>query len=297
MIITLNTKRGYWEPTNKFHVLSSVLYLCYLSTVIFSSVESTRSNYYCDLLWKVCSTLYISVTMSVYSFYYVKSRLVNSVPWRGKRWSGRIVLTMIIMMGVLGLCFFWPPIKEIQYNGILIDGVCHLVKRRWIAIVWVCGDTVLSVFLLTLFMLPLKVLKKSLGNTPRSIATLRSMRRMTEKNRNLLLITVTVTIGLYATIAAVGNLPMRTVIYMCAIDRLVTLQCITMTFSYEKRDYFYCHACFSLCSRKQEQQREHERAQEESSLSEEILVRVSRSSSIIIMSSTSNFVGDKKMPT
>jgi len=237
--------------------------------------------------------------MSVYSFYFVKSRLVNSVPWRGKKWSGHIVLIMIFMMGALGLCFFWPPIKNVQYNGILINGVCHLAKRRWIAIIWVSGDTVLSVFLLLLFIQPLKIIKESLGNTPRAVATLHSMRRMTEKNRNLLMITVTVTIGLYTAIAVKGDLTMRTVIYMCAIDRLVTLQCITMTFSYEKREYFYCHACFSFCIRNREQHREREREQimqEDSGFSEEIPVRNSLSSSLIIMSSTSNYFPDKKMP-
>jgi len=68
-IITLNTKRGYWKLTNKFHVLSVVLYLIYLTVVIYSSVEGTRSNYNCDLLWRICATLYMTVTMCVYSFY------------------------------------------------------------------------------------------------------------------------------------------------------------------------------------------------------------------------------------
>jgi len=284
MIITLNTKRGYWESTNKFHVLSGVLYLIYLSTVIFSSVESVRSDLWCDILWKICSTMYIAVTMSVYSFYYVKSRVVNNVPWIGKKWSGHVVLTMIVMMGLLGLCFFWPPIKNVQYNGILINGECHLVKRRWIAIIWVIGDCVLSVFLLVLFIKPLEILKEKLGDTPRSVATLRSLIRLTERNRNLLLCTVTVTIGLYTTIVVVGNLTMRTVIYMCAIDRLVTLQCITMTFSYDNRDYFYCHACFILfCKKRENEIIEQLLDQNEHSLSVEIPSRNSGSSSLAVL--------------
>jgi hypothetical protein len=281
MIITLNTKRGYWEPTNKFHLLSVVLYLIYLTVVIFSSVESATSSQECDLLWKICSTLYIAVTMSVYSFYYVKSRLVNSVQWTGKKWSGRIVLIMIVMMGVLGLCFFWPPIKDVQYNGILINGVCRLVNRRWIAILWVGGDSVLSVMLLALFIKPLKKLKKQFGVSSSSVAMFRSMERMTKKNRNLLCITVTVTIGVYTAIAVIGDLSMRTVIYMCAIDRLVTLQCITMTFSYDEREYFYCHACFILFLKKRQQ----ESVEEEKSHSVEIYPRNSVSTSIVFMSS------------
>jgi len=181
-----------------------VLYLIFLITVIFSSVESVSSNYNCDLLWKICSTMYIAVTIFVYFFYYVRSRVVN-VSWIGKKWSGHVVLTMILMMGLLGLCFFWLPIKNVQYDGILIDGECHLVKRRWIAIVWVSGDSVLSVFLLVLFIKPLKNLE-TIGDTPRSDANLRSLMRMTEKNRNLLLCTVTLTIGLFATTVVVGNL-------------------------------------------------------------------------------------------
>jgi len=134
MIITFNTKRGYWQPTNKLHVLSTVLYLIYLSTVIYSSLESDNSDRECDLLWKICSTLYISVTTSVYYFYYVKSRVVNSVLWSGKKWLGRFVLIMIMTMAVFGLCFFWPPIKDVQYSGMLVNGECRLVKRRWIAV-------------------------------------------------------------------------------------------------------------------------------------------------------------------
>jgi len=86
-----------------------------------------------------------------------------------------------------------------------------------------------------------------MGDTPRSIATLRRMKKMTERNRNLLLLTVMVTIGIYTTIAVVGTLTMRTVLYLCTIDRLVTLQCITMTFSYDGRELFYCRAGFLSC--------------------------------------------------
>jgi len=65
--------------------------------------------------------------------------------WIGKKWSGHVVLTMILMIVLLGLFFFWLPIKNVQYDGILIDGECQLVKRRWIAIIWVSGDILLSV--------------------------------------------------------------------------------------------------------------------------------------------------------
>jgi len=84
IIITLNTKRGYWKTINKLHVLSTTLLLVYVITVIYSSSEGQRSDHVCDLLWKVCSTLYISVSMAVYSFYYEKSTVVNNVLWKGK---------------------------------------------------------------------------------------------------------------------------------------------------------------------------------------------------------------------
>merc|ERR1719285_275617 len=151
------------------------------------------------------------------------------------------------MMGVAGLCFFWPPIKHVQYYGILIDGECSLADRRWIVVLWVIGDSVLSILLLLLFIRPINVINKALGDSPRSVATLRSMRRMTVKNRNLLVFNVLITVGIYTSIAVLGNLRMRTVIWMCAVDRLVTLQCITMTFAYDGREYFYCRACFILC--------------------------------------------------
>jgi len=252
MIITLNTKRAYWEAINKFHVLVVMLYLVYLSTVIYSSVECNRSDYYCDLLWKTCSTLYIAVNMAVYSFYYVRSTVVNNILWRGKTWSRRLVIIAIVMMGVCGLCFFWPPINGVQYYAFLIRDECYLADRRWIVIFWVTGDSFLSILLLILFIRPVEILKRTLGETPRSVARFRTMRRMTEKNRNLLLFSVMITIGMYTTIAVFGKLHMRTVIYMCAVERLVTLQCITMTFTYDWRQYFCCRACFLLFSRTQE---------------------------------------------
>jgi len=273
-------------------VLSVVLYLIYLSTVIFSSLESNNSDQECDLLWKICSTLYISVTMSVYYFYYVKSRLVNSVLWRGKKWSGRFVLIMIVMMGVFGLCLFWPPIRDVQYNGVLLNGECRLVQRRWIAISWVSGDSVLSITLLVLFVKPLEDLKRQLGSIPGSVATLGNMERMTERNRNLLLFTVTVTISLYTAIAVAGNLTMRTVIYLCAIDRLVTLKCITMTFAYDRREYYYCYAFFILFL----EDRTSETVEEEYSSFQEINPRNSVSTSLVSISSTTDLAaGEEKL--
>jgi len=144
------------------------------------------------------------------------------------------------------------------------------------------GNSVFSVFLLELFTRPLNILKENLGDTQRSVATLRSMVRLTQKNRNLLC-TVTVTIGLHTTIALVVNLTISTVIHNCAIDRLVTLQCITMTFSYDWRNYFCCCACLILFWQKREPEIE-QNYQEELSLSVEIPSRNSVSSSLVFMS-------------
>jgi len=174
--------------------------------------------------------------MAVYSFYYVKSRIVNNILWKGKQWFRRVVFTMIPTMGICGLCFFWLPIKDFEYYGFLKDGECHLASRRWILIFWVVGDVILSILLLLLFIRPITVIKETLKDTPGSVGTLRRMRKMTERNRNLLLFTVTVTISLFTVITVVGTLNMRTVICMGTIDRLVTLQCITMTFSYDGRE-------------------------------------------------------------
>jgi len=147
-IIILNTKHGYWELTNKLHVLSAVFYLIFLTAVVYSSLQCTRSNHYCDLLWKICSTLYISMSLSVYFFYYAKSRLVNTIRWRGKKLCERVTLIGIVSLALIGLGVFWLPIEGIQWNGFLIDGECHLVKRIWIGPFWVAGDTILSFLLL-----------------------------------------------------------------------------------------------------------------------------------------------------
>jgi len=292
VIIILNTKRGYWETLNKLHVLSAAFFLIYLTTVIYSYVECTRSDFICGLLWKICSTCYISVSMAVYSFYYVKSRLVNNILWEGKQWCGRVVATMIPLMAVFGLCFFWMPSKEFTYFGYLKDGECKLVERRWIVIFWVVGDVILSILLLLLFIRPITVIKKTLNDTPRSAVTLRSMKKLTERNRNLLLFTVTVTITLF-TIVAVVSPDMRAVICIGMADRLVTLQCITMTFSYDGREYFYCRACFLLCFQTRTPEMEQEEndgyeAMSEQNLEYQGISRDSNSLSLHIMSSSTS---------
>lgn len=122
---------------------------------------------------------------------------------------------------------------------------------------WVSGDTVVSLLLLWLFVRPLRDICQ-LGKTPETIASLKSMRRITEINRNLLMFTVLFTLCVI-TIGVFGNFKLRTVLYMCAMERLVTLQCITMTFSYHKREYFYCCTYFLLClRRKKESELNHE---------------------------------------
>jgi len=151
------------------------------------------------------------------------------------------------MMGVFSFFFFLLPIKGIRLTKILENGDCSLANWVWMITIWVLGDGVLSILLLMLFIRPLKVIKRTLGNTPRSADTLRALRRMTEKSRNLLMCTVFVSIGMYVTILALGTPNMRTVLFLGAIDRLITLQCITMTFSYDGLEYFYLRAYCSFC--------------------------------------------------
>jgi len=284
VIITLNTKRGYWEPTNKFHLLLTVFYLTYLLVGIFSTYWGSRSEYYCDTLWKVCSTLYIAVNMSVYSFYYVKSKLVNNTLWRGRHRSRGLVLVFIAMMGIGGMSIIWAPISGFQYYGKLVNGECWSANRRWIVITWVVSDSLLSILLLVLFIRPIKVINSTLGDTPRSVATLRSMKRMTEKNRNLLFITILVSTGIFTAIAILGKLQLRNAIYLCAVDRLVTLQCITMTFTYDGKEYFYCRACFILCF--QDASRE---VEEKEHCYYSMNTRTSRSTSLIVLSTSSGY--------
>jgi len=281
IIITLNTKRGYWEAINKFHVLSTVSYLTYLIVGICSTYWCYRSEFYCNFLWKVCSTLYIGVNMSVYSFYYVKSRVVNNIVWRRRNWYRGLVIFSIATMGIGGMFIIWAPIKHVQYYGRLINGECYSANRLWIVIAWVVSDSSLSVLLLLLFVKPIQIINKTLGDSPRSVATLKSMRRLSEKNRNLLLCSMLVSTGIFTAIAILGSMHMRTAIYLCAMDRLVTLQCITMTFSYDGQEYFYCRACF-ICNC-------HNRGREIEESSLVMNPRSSRSTSLIVMSSGAGY--------
>jgi len=200
----------------------------------------------------------MSINLAVYSFYYVRSRLVNNILWRGKKCLNQIVSIMIPGMGIFGLFVFWVPINDVLFYGFIKDGGCHLAVRRWILIVLVAGDSILSIILLLLFIRPITVIEESLGDTPRSVATLQLMRKMTERNRNLLLFTLMVTMIMFTTTAVIGSLNMRTVLFMGTMDRLVTLQCITMTFSYDKRKCFYCRDCFTVCFQTRTQELEQE---------------------------------------
>jgi len=246
VIIIVNCKFKYWEPINKIHMISLLLYPIYLSSVIYASLECNRSNGYCDMMWKICCTLYIAVTMAVYKFYYVKSKVVHTVDWNGKQKCELLAIALIAMMGVAGLAFFWLPIQGFQYTAFLVDGECRLVERRWIPIVWMLGDTAASVVLLVLFIQPLQEIKKQLGASPKSVSMLFSMKRLTTKNRNILAVIVLVTLIVMVTVAA-KDLNMRTVHYLCVMDRLVTLQSITLTFSYEGIDFFYYRGILCFC--------------------------------------------------
>jgi len=246
MISAINKKRRLWEPTHKLHLLSVFWYCIFLSSVIFTSNNCDRSNNYCDKSWKISCTFYNIVTMCVYSFYWEKSRLVHTIWWKGKYYFERVAIAMIIGQGLGGMCILWVPIEGMQYGASLKDGECQVDDRYWIPYVWVIGDTVLSLLLLVLFIRPLREQKNDLGDSPRSVAALCGMKRMITKNRNLLLFTVLFTLVI-TSVAAIEELDMRTCLHLLAIDRLVTLQCITMTFSYNAMEYFHCHTTLLSC--------------------------------------------------
>merc|ERR1719177_106615 len=100
------------------------------------------------------------------------------------------------------------------------------------------GDTMLSALLLVLFLKPLHEIKRMMGSSPQTVLALIGVGRLIKKNRNLLIITVVLTLG--AMVIMVGtNQCIRTIHYVCAIERFLTLQCITLTFSYDPQEYFY----------------------------------------------------------
>jgi len=238
LIIHVNTKRGWWKPINKMHVLSVVFYPIYLSFVIYTSLMCSTSNRHCEIMWKGCSILYVAVTITVWSFYWAKSKVAHSIAWKWKRTFETLSISLILLMGLIGLCFFIFPFKGIQYNAFVVQGNCHRAKRRWITAIWMFGDASVSALLLVLFLRPLQKIKKLMGNSPKSVLMLIGVRQLIKKNRNLLIITVMVTLGAMV-IVALNNMCIRTVHYLCIIERLLTLQFITLTFSYEPQDYLY----------------------------------------------------------
>jgi len=245
VILIVNTMRGFWELVNLTHILSAVLWCIYVASVIYAKITSNLSDEQCDKVWKITSSLYIVLNMAVYSFYYARSKVWRIVNWQGRYQLERLAFVLIPLMGLAGFGFFFLPISGVQYNALLVDGECQPVRRQWMAIVWLVGDTALSVLLLLLFVRPLKEIQKLLGDTRSSMKMLLHLRRVIRKNRNLLVITVLATAMVYITIVAI-DLKLRAIHYLCVIDRLISLQCITLSFSYDSKDYFYCYACFSL---------------------------------------------------
>lgn len=144
----------------------------------------------------------------------------------------RVALVMIAAMAIMGLGFVQYPMEGIQFRAFLIDGECYLAERRWMVLMQAFGDTVLSVLLLSLFIIPL-----------RNIELLPRMRSIVRKNRNLIFFAIFFNLGVVFTIISLSKPKMQTVIFLCVVDRLVTLQCITMTFSYDL-SYFK----FKFCS-------------------------------------------------
>lgn len=238
LIIYVNSKKGWWKPINQVHVLSVMFYPIYLGFVIYTSLICSTANRHCESLWNGCSILYVAVTITVWSFYWAKSKVVHSISWKWKRTCERLSILLISLMGLIGLGFFIIPTKGIQYNGFMVYGNCHRAKRRWITAIWMFGDILVSGLLLVLFLRPLQEIKKMMGCSPKSVLMLIGVRQLIKKNRNLLLITVMVTLGAMA-IVALDNMCIRTVHYVCIIERLLTLQCITLTFSYEPHEYIY----------------------------------------------------------
>merc|ERR1719193_293257 len=118
------------------------------------------------------------------------------------------------MMGFTGLSFFFFSIQGVDYDALLMNEECHFASRPWIPVIWVFGDAVLSFLLLLLFLRPLTEIRKMLGDTPLSVAMLIGVQRLIKKNRNLLVVTIVVTLGVMMTIV-VGDLCMRTVHYLC----------------------------------------------------------------------------------
>jgi len=248
VIVTVNSLRGFWKLVNWMHVLSAFFYLVYIGCVFYATQIRDRSHGHCDAIWKVSSTLYIALTMAVYSFYYARSKIWKIIKWKGKERLEKLAVVSIAAMGITGLGFFWLPIKGIQYNAYLIDGECAPVRRRWIPVAWMVGDTAVSALLLVLFIRPLAEIRKLLVKSPNSMILLLNMRRLIQKNRNLLAFTVLVTLVVMVTVA-VSDLTLEIIHYMCAFDRFITVQCITLTFSYDSQDYFYCHACIFFSCR------------------------------------------------
>jgi len=243
IIIGLNIKKGDIDRTRKLHMICLVVYPIYLSSVLYASLEQRTSQSHCDTSWKVCCTLYIAVAVAVYMFYYVKSVVMHTIRWKGKKTYERIALSLIFIMILMGLIFFWLPIPKVQWEASLSDGECVLAPRKDIPIIWMLGDTVLSILLLMLFVKPLEKLRRqSLGGTQ-----MFDMKSLIHKNRNLLAFVVFVTLVVMVTIAAV-ELKMVTIHYLCAADRFVTLQCITMTFNIDAEVFcYYPRLLFSLC--------------------------------------------------
>jgi len=175
------------------------------------------------------------------------------------------------------LCFVILSIHGVHKDAWLMEEKCDLA-RAWIQILWMSGDAVLSILLLLLFLRPLKEVRHMLRDYPKSVDMLNNVHRVIQKHRNLLIITVSVTLVVMVTIT-VKHYSMRTIHYLCAVERLVAVQCITLTFSYDAQEWFYYRPCLPVyCGSKREVE------EELSSSSDLPSGRRMKSPSIIVMS-------------
>lgn len=122
-------------------------------------------------------------------------------------------------------------------------------------LMWAFGDTVLSVLLLSLFITSLRTVQKDCGNPQKSIEMLPTVRSFARKNRNLIFFAIFFNLVVVFIIVSLAKPKMRTVIFLCVVDRLITLQCITLTFSYDL-SYFKFKVC-SVFHRKPNQVIDH----------------------------------------
>jgi len=235
---------AYRKSSSKatMHIVSALLLPVYLGLCVLALRQVEKNEAQCDLYWKLTCLAYISLTVSVYLYYYKKSRIVRKAP--AAKVPVVSILSGIGAVGIFfmllsGLVFFLIPIDEIRYNAMIYvpdhgdgEACCFPIDRMWIPIIWTAGDTLLSAVLLLLFVYPL--CKSELNRRTERSESIAEVSISFRLRRLAIRHIFTMSFAICSTMCcmvyiATWSPPVQNIIFCCALDMVINLHSVLFT--------------------------------------------------------------------